>query len=132
MILLGVELEHALADIHAKVGDALEVGHHLEHQRDEAQVRGHGLPPGENLQAQTVQLDLHAVDDLVRGDGPVGQLAVAFDEGLDAVADDALDVAAHDQQLLAQLAQFVLVLSVGVLTSKHGVCPRRYPKRPVM
>ena len=48
---LGVQLEHTLADIDAQIGDALEVGHDLQHQGDEAQVGSHGLSPGKDLQA---------------------------------------------------------------------------------
>ena len=59
---------------------------------------------------------------------PLGQRADAVDDGL-------LDPRAHEQDLLAQPAQLLLVLAVGVLAShRHGV-PfwwRAQPNRPVM
>ena len=42
---------------------------------------------------------------------------VALGERADAADDDLLDLGAHEQQLLAQPAQLLLVLAVGVLAA---------------
>jgi hypothetical protein len=129
---LGVELEHALADVDAQIGDAFEVGHDLEHQRDEAQVGRHGLPPGQDLQAQAIELDLHAVDDLVRRDGRSASLLSRSSRAWMLSPMMLSTWLPMTSKLLAQLAQLVLVFPVGVFASKHIACPCRYPKRPVM
>ena len=59
----------ALADVHGQIADALEVGDHLERERDEAQVGRHGLPLGQDDQTQLVGLDLDLVDLVVVLDG---------------------------------------------------------------
>ena len=102
---LVVQLEHALADVDAEVADALEVGHQLERDGDEAQVGGDRLAARQDAQAQLVDLDLQPVDLAVDCDRLLGELAVALDERADAAVDHLLDLGAHEQQLLAQPAQ---------------------------
>ena len=63
------EVDRALADVHREVADALEVGDHLQRERDEAQVGGHRLALREDHEAQLVGLDLGAIDLLVGVDG---------------------------------------------------------------
>ena len=75
-----------------------------------------------------VDLQLQLVDPLVEGDHLFGQARVALGERADAAADDLLDLGAHEQELLAQAAQLLLVLAVGVLARRqcsHGILDSR-------
>jgi hypothetical protein len=89
---LGRELDRALADVHRQVSDALEVGHHLERERNEAQVRGHGLALGQDQQTQLVGLHLELIYLVIVLDGATRENDVALHQCLDRVGDHGFDV----------------------------------------
>jgi predicted HD phosphohydrolase len=120
-----VQLEHALADVHAQIPHALEVGHELERHGDEAQVGRDRLAPREHAKALVVDLDLEPVDLAVELDRLLRQVAVALHERADAALEHLLDLGPHQEELLVDLAELRLVLAVGVL-------PRHQPNLPVM
>ena len=80
------------------------------------------LALGQNAQAQVVGVDFEPVDLVVGLDRAVGEVAVTRDQRLDAARDHFFDLGTHQQQLIAQLAQFVFVLPVGVLALQHACC----------
>ncbi len=53
---------HADGDVDGLVADALEVGVDADDREDEAQVDGHGLLHGEQVEGHLVDLALEAVD----------------------------------------------------------------------
>lgn len=109
----------ALADVHAEVSDALQIGDDLEGHRDEAQVRRHRLTGGEDAQRQLVHLTFEAVDAAIHAHRLARQLAVAFGERVDALDNHLLDERPHEEDLVAERAQLLLVDLAGVLAS-HG------------
>ena len=55
-------VHHALGDVHCLVADAFEIGIDLDHRENEAQVHGHGLLHGEQVEGSFVDLALGDVD----------------------------------------------------------------------
>jgi hypothetical protein len=90
---------------------------------------GHGLPLGQDQQAQLVGLDLVAVDPPIHLYGSFCQIRVLVDYRLNRPGDHLLHSAGHQQQAIPQLAKLRGVLPVRVL-SDHGSLP--YPNLPVM
>ncbi len=104
-----VELDDALAHVDGQIADALEVDDDLERRGEEAKVSGHGLAGGEDPHAQLVDLALEPVDPAVGTHGLLGEPGVARAQGLEALADHLLDQAAHEEKLVAEAAELLLV-----------------------
>jgi len=111
-VIIRPEIDGPLANVDSEIADALQVRHHLERKRDEAQVGSDGLAFCQDDQTQLVGLDLRAIDEAIGLDGAPGQLHVLLDERLDGVRDHLLHPTCHAQQTLPQLLQLVLVLSI--------------------
>ena len=79
----------------------------LRHRDQETQVHRHRLLQGEERDRRLLDLDLHAVDLLVVGDDRPGLLGVHLGQGLDRAVDLALDLAAHQDQLAAQVLELL-------------------------
>ena len=98
-----------LGDVDRQVADPLEVGVDLDRRDDGAQVGGHRLVQGQQLEAAVVDLDVQLVDRLVarraRASTSVG---VALDEAAHGHADALLGEAAHLEQPLLQRPELFL------------------------
>jgi hypothetical protein len=107
----------------------------LEGRGDEAQVARQRLLQREQLHARLLDVDLHAVDHAIIREHLVGERGIAAHEGLDGLADDALRVAAHEEQLLVETVDLLVETAMHdrVLSSRVGMAGRAdQPKRPVM
>ena len=91
----------ALGDVDGMVADALEVVVDLQGPDEEAQVDGHGLLEGQQGDRRVFDLQLQAVDLLVRGDDRPRLLGVHLREGFDRMVDLALDLPSHEYDLAA-------------------------------
>ena len=116
---LFVELDDALADVHAEIADALQIGDDLQRRGDEPQVRGHRLADGEDAHGELVDLALEAVDAPIEAHGRLRQRGVARAQRGLALADHLLDEAPHEEELLPQHAQLLLVDLAGVRPGRH-------------
>ena len=104
----GAHLADADGDVDGLVAYALEVGVDADDREDEAQVDGHGLLHGEQVERHLVDLALEAVD---RGLGAEDELAdaeVARAVGLDGALDGLLGHAGHDEQILFQVVEALM------------------------
>ncbi len=108
---LAVDLDRRLGDVDAQVAHPLEVGHHLEGGGDVAEVGRGGLPQGEDADADLVDLLLEEVDFLVARDDALGLGRVPLDHGRDHQVDQRLDLAGHEEQLVAKLVQLLIELA---------------------
>jgi hypothetical protein len=71
-------------------------------------MSGNRLMPNDKLQAKAVQLGFQLVDIQIPQDDRIGQLAIAFREGLEARFDRSLSEPGHLDDLSAQLIDIPL------------------------
>ncbi len=88
-----------LGDVHGQVGHAFEV--HVDGQDggDAAEVDGHRLVQGQNLQTFFLDPVLRLVDGVVPGDDLAGQIGVPVLEGADGLVDGLLDRGSHPEDI---------------------------------
>ena len=110
----------AVADAFGGVAHALEVGVDLDDAEDEAQVDGHGLLHGEQVEGGLVDVALQAVDGDLAAADEVADGEVAHAVGLNGALNGLLGEAGHDQEVLLQIVETLL---------KANAC---HPNLPVM
>ena len=100
-----------LADVHGQVAHPLEVGVDLDGGDDHAQVGGHRLVQGQQLETAVVQLDVQVVDGLIAGQYGLERRTVAVHQAAQRFAHPFLGQAAHGQQALLERVELVLEVS---------------------
>ena len=103
-----LHVAHAVADALGGVAHALQVGVDLDDAEDEAQVDGHGLLHGEQVEGGLIDLALQAVDGELAAADEVADGEVANPVGLNGALNGLLGKARHDQQVLLQVVQALL------------------------
>ena len=98
----------AVADALGGVAHALKVGVDLDDAEDEAQIDGHGLLHGEQVERGLVDVALHAVDGDLAAADQVADGQVANPVGLNGALDGLLGEPGHDQEILLQVFQALL------------------------
>jgi len=127
---MGQHPHRLLGDVHRLVTDALEVGVDLHGGGDQPQVGGHRLLESEQAQAAVVDLDLHLVHLLVRGDDPLDGVGPPLDQGARGRVHPLLDERPHVQEPALERLQLRLemVFFRSPLAARRQ---RRPPKRTV-
>ena len=98
----------AVADAFGGVAHALQIGVDLDDAEDEAQIDGHGLLHGEQVERGLVDVALHAVDGDLAAADQVADGKVANPVGLDGALDGLLGQPGHHQEILLQVFQALL------------------------
>ncbi len=98
----------AVADAFGGVAHALEIGVDLDDAENEAQVDGHGLLHGEQVERGLVDVALHAIDGDFAAADQVADGEVANAVGLNGALDRLLGEPGHDQEILLQIFQALL------------------------
>ena len=99
---------HAVADALGGVAHALQVGVDLDHAQDEAQVDGHGLLHGQQVERGLVDVALQAVDGDFAAAHQVADGQIAHAIGLNGALDGLLGQPGHHQQILLQIVEALL------------------------
>jgi hypothetical protein len=94
------DAQGALGDIDGLIADALEIVIDARDGENEAQIDGHELVEGEELNDAIVDFHLELVDGVFFGEDPVGKLLVGFENGVDGLVNGAFGEAAHPEQAL--------------------------------
>jgi len=110
----------AVADALGRVADALKIGVDLDDREDEAQVDGHGLLHGEQIERRLIDIAFHAVDGDFAAVDQVADGEVANTIGLNGPLNGLLSEAGHHQKILLQVFEALL---------KTNAC---HPNLPVM
>ena len=97
-----------VADAFGGVAHALQIGIDLDDAEDEAQIDGHGLLHGEQVERGLIDVALHAVDGDLAAADQVADRQVADPVGLNGALDGLLGEAGHDQKILFQIFQALL------------------------
>ena len=97
-------------DVDGQVPDALQVGVDLHGRNDGAEVGGHGLMEGQELETAIVDLDVQVVDRFVAGDHGLQDLGLALHHRLHRHPHPLFRQAAHGEQAL--LERFELLLEM--------------------
>ncbi len=124
---LEAELHRALADVARHVPRPFQVGIDLQSRGDQAQVARRRLVQRQQAQAHLVDLDVHAVDDVVALDDPLRLHCIAIHQGPHGVVDLLLDEPTHLQHAPAQLAKLVFVVTIDVWFRLHEQLPPSAP-----
>ena len=98
----------AVADAFGGVAHALQIGVDLDHAENEAQVDGHGLLHGQQVERGLIDVALHAVDGDLAAADQVADGEIAHAVGLNGALDGLLGESRHDQQVLLQFFQALL------------------------
>ncbi len=94
-----LHVAHAVADGLGGVAHALQIGVDLDHAEDEAQIDGHRLFHGQQVQRRLVDLALQAVDGDLAAVDQIADRQVAHAIGLDGALNRLLGQPGHHQQL---------------------------------
>jgi len=100
-----------LRDVHGLVADALEVVVDARNGQDKAEIDGHQLMKGQQLDDAVIDFDLQFVDGIFFIENALGKLFVGFQDRMDGLMDGALGEAAHPQEALFQLVQIFFEVS---------------------
>ncbi len=106
----GSHLADADGDVDGLVAYALEVGVDADDGEDEAEVDGHGLLHGEEVEGHLVDLALEAVDGGLGVEDELADAEVAGAVGLDGALDGLFGHAGHDEEVLFELVEALLEL----------------------
>ena len=98
----------AVADALGGVAHALQVGVDLDYAENEAQVDGHGLLHGEQVERGLVDVAFHAIDGDFAAADEVADGEVANPVSLDGALDRLLGEPRHHQEILLQVFQALL------------------------
>ena len=98
----------AVADAFGGVAHALQIGVDLDDAENEAQIDGHGLLHGEQVERGLVDVALHAVDGDLAAADQVADRQVVDPVGLDGALNGLLGEAGHDQEIFLQIFQALL------------------------
>ena len=97
-----------LGDVHRQVADPLQVGVDLHGRDDDAQVGGHRLMQGQQLEAAIVHFHVQVVDRLVAGQHGVERRVVAVHHPAHRFAHPLLGQPAHREQPLLERVEILL------------------------
>lgn len=104
----GLHGADSVADAFGGVAYALEVGVDLDDGEDEAEVNGHGLLHGEDVEGRLVDLAFEAVDGEFRTADEVADGEVADAIGLNGPLDGLFGEAGHDQEFFLEVVKTAL------------------------
>jgi hypothetical protein len=105
------DAQGALRDVDGLIADALKIIVDAGNCEDKAQVGGHELVKGEELNDAVVDFELEFVDGVFFIEHALGQLFVGIKDGVDRLMHSALGEAAHPQQPLLELVQILFEVS---------------------
>jgi hypothetical protein len=94
-----------LRDVNSLVADALKVVVDSGYGKHEAEIHGHQLMEGEELEDAIVDFELQFIDGIFFIDDALGKLLVRFQNGVNGLMDGALGEAAHPQEAFFQFIQ---------------------------
>jgi len=94
-----------LRDVHGLVTDAFEIVVDAGDGEDEAEVSGHQLMEGEELDDAVVDFELKFVDGVFFVEDALGKLFIGFEDGVDGLMDGAFGEATHPEQALFQFVE---------------------------
>ena len=126
-----LDLQGAARDGLGHVADPLEIVGDVDRGDDGAQVRRHRLAACDHRNGDLVDLALHLIDDLVGFNGLLGEAMVELQQSARGVGHRSFDHAAHLEDQLGEIGEFVLVGGDDVLVGK-GHLVLAQPIRPVM
>ena len=104
----GPHLADADGDVDGLIANALEVGVDADDGEDEAEVNGHGLLHGEEIEGHLVDLALEAVDGGLGAEDELADGEVAGAIGLDRTLDGLLGHASHDEQFFLEVVEVLV------------------------
>jgi len=97
-----------LGDVFGQVGHALQLVIDFHGRGDPAQIHGHRLVQGQDLQALLLDVVLLLVDLAIAGDDLVGQLDIAILQGADGLVNRLFHGRGQGQQVALQAIQVAL------------------------
>ena len=104
----GSHLTDADGDVDGLVSDTLEVGVDADDGEDEAQVDGHGLLHGEEVESHLVDLAFEAIDGGLGAEDEFADGEVAGAVGLDGTLDGLLDHTCHDEEFFLEVVETLM------------------------
>jgi hypothetical protein len=125
------ELRRLVGDLLRLVADPLELVDDLRDHQDETQVDRRRLPPGDDLAAELVEVDLHLIDGLLVGADLVdGILALVVVQDGDRAAQLGFDDATHRQDPAPDRLDLGIELLVRVFAHRAIPCQTQAPILP--
>jgi hypothetical protein len=99
------DAQGALGDIDGLIADALKIVIDARDSEDEAEVDGHELVQGEELDDAVVDFHLKLVDGVFFSEDTIGKLLVGFQDRVNGLVNGAFREAAHPEQTLFHFVQ---------------------------
>ena len=104
----GAHLAHANGDVDGLVTDALKVGVDADDREDEAEIDGHRLFHGEEVEGHLIDLALETVDGRLGAENELADAEFAGAVGLDGALDRLLGHTGHDEQFFLEIVEVLV------------------------
>jgi hypothetical protein len=109
--------------VHSQVAHPLQVGHHPQRRYQHAEVTGHRLLEGEDLEALVLDRLAGPVDVRVRADDAFGELRVRAEQCRGGLPGGLLDATGHRDQVGDHARQLFVVHLTHAREGRWGRCP---------